>query len=272
MVRDLARLSINHVTTPRWSLPDAIVGYARAGVRGIGLWPASVAEYGIANTRRALVDSGLVATSYCCGTMFVATEKAEVAAQRARNRTLVEQAAELGAKSLVCVSGGVPPGEKGLAAARQRTVDELGELLPFARAAGVPVGVEPIHPMKAADVSSLTTLAEANALCDRLGEGLGIIVDVYHVWWDPMLPAELKRARGRIVGFHLCDWLIPLDRNMSGRGMMGDGVIDIAAIRARVESVGYDGFHEVELVSKVWAEHDPVEVIATCIERYRSRC
>ena len=271
-MRDLARLSINHVTTPRWSLPEAIDGYARAGVRGIGLWPAHVTEYGVAKTRHVLDGHGLVATSYCCGNMFVATEKAGIAAQRARNRALVEHAAELGAKSLVCVSGGLPPLEKGLVAARRRTLDELGELLPFARAAGVPVGIEPIHPMKAADVSSLTTLAEANALCDSLGDGLGIIVDVYHVWWDAALRAEIERAKDRIVGFHLSDWLTPLEQNMSGRAMMGDGVIDIPSIRACVENAGYGGFHEVELVSRIWAERDPANVIAACIERYRSHC
>src|SRR3954468_23656155 len=98
---DTTRLSINHVTTPRWSLVDAIAGYASAGVRGIGLWPANVMEYGVTKARRALDQHRLIATSYCCGNMFVATEKSDIAKQRARNRTLIEQAAALGAKSLV---------------------------------------------------------------------------------------------------------------------------------------------------------------------------
>ena len=269
---DLARLSINHASTRRWNLPDAIAGYARNGVRGIGLWPASVQAYGVANTRRALDAHGLVATSYCCGSMFVATGKVERAKERERNRALLEQAAELGAKSLVCVSGGLPAGEKGLQAARQRAADELAELLPVARSGGVTIGIEPIHPMKAADVSSLNTLSEANTLCDVLGEGLGIIIDVYHVWWDPSLDHEIQRARGRIAGFHLCDWLPTLEENMSGRGMMGDGVIDIARIRAAANRAGFDGFYEVELVSTVWEQRDPVEVINICVDRYRTHC
>jgi sugar phosphate isomerase/epimerase len=269
---DLARLSINHVTTKRWSLPDAIAGYARAGVRGIGLWPGSVQAFGVANTRRALDAHGLMATSYCCGSMFVATGKAEVAKQRERNRALIGHAAELGAKSLVCVSGGLAIGEKGLQAARQRAADELAELLPFARSVGLTIGIEPIHPMKAADVSSLTTLGEANALCDVLGEGVGIILDVYHVWWDPKRDHEIQRAEGRIVGFHLCDWLPTLEENMAGRGMMGDGVIDIARIRAAADRAGFDGFYEVELVSTLWEQRDPIEVIKICIDRYRTHC
>jgi sugar phosphate isomerase/epimerase len=269
---DPARLSINHVTTRCWSLPDAIAGYARAGVRGIGLWPASVQAFGVANTRRALDAHGLVATSYCCGSMFVAAGGAEVAKERERNRMLIGQAAELGAKSLVCVSGSLATGEKGLQAARQRTADELAELLPFARSVGVTIGIEPIHPMKAADVSSLTTLGEANALCDALGEGLGIIVDVYHVWWDPRRDHEIQRAQGRIAGFHLSDWLPTMEENIAGRGMMGDGVIDIAAIRAAADRAGFDGFYEVELVSTVWTQRDPAEVVRICVDRYRTHC
>jgi sugar phosphate isomerase/epimerase len=269
---DLERLSNNHITTPRWPLPDAIAGYAEAGIRGIGLWPADVGRYGVDATRRAMDQHGLVATSLCCGSMFVATAKADIARQRERNRALVDQAAALDAHSMVCVSGGLAPGEKGLAAASERARDELAELLPHARAAGVLIGIEPIHPMKAAEVSSLTTLAQANDLCDALGEDVGIIVDVFHVWWDPALPRELERAAGRIAGFHLCDWLVPFGENVSGRGMMGDGVIDIAAIRADVERAGYRGFHEVEVPSPVWERHDPANVVRICADRYRTHC
>jgi sugar phosphate isomerase/epimerase len=269
---DFERLSINHITTPRWALPDAIAGYAKAGIRGIGVWPADVERYGVAATRRAMDQHGLVATSLCCGSMFVATAKADIARQRERNRSLVDQAAALGARSLVCVSGGLAPGEKGLAAARARTRDELAELLGYARAAGVPIGIEPIHPMKAAEVSSLTTLAQANDLCDALGEGIGIVVDVFHVWWDPTLPRELERATNRIVGFHLCDWLVPFGENVSGRGMMGDGVVDIAEIRTGVERARYRGFCEIELPSPAWQLRDPADVVRTCIERYRRYC
>ena len=126
--------------------------------------------------------------------------------------------------------------------------------------------------MKAADVSSLTTLAEANALCDRFGHGLGIVIDVYHVWWDPQLVAEILRAKGRIAGLHLSDWLPTMEANIIGRGMMGDGVIDIASIRSNVDHAGYDGFYEVELTSKIWEQRDPSDVVNICVERFRTHC
>jgi sugar phosphate isomerase/epimerase len=269
---NLDRLAINQITTKGWSLPEAIAGYARAGVRGIGIWPDAVHDLGVAPTRRLIVRHDMIVSSYCCGRMFMARSPSDRAKQRERNRILIEEAAELGAQCLVCVSGGLPAGDTDLNAARKSTLDELNELLPFARAAGVSIGIEPIHPMRAADVSCITTLGEANALCDALGPGTGIVVDVYHVWWDPNLERELERASGRIVGFHLSDWLRSLDENCVGRGMMGDGVINIASIRRAADRAGYNGLHEVEIVSRLWGQRDPVEVTNKCIERYRSHC
>ncbi|HUN52940.1 MAG TPA: sugar phosphate isomerase/epimerase, partial [Candidatus Sulfotelmatobacter sp.] len=112
---------------------------------------------------------------------------------------------------------------------------------------------------------------EANDLCDRLGPGLGIAVDVYHVWWDPMLAREVARAgQERILAFHVCDWLVPTTDLLLDRGMMGDGVIDIRGIRGHVEAAGYRGVCEVEIFSaNNWWKRDPDEVLRTCIERHR---
>ena len=269
---DLARLAINQITTKGWSLPDAIAGYARVGVRGIGIWPNAVHDFGVAATRKLIMRHDLVVSSYCCGSMFLARDPADRIKQKERNRILVEEAAGLGAQCLVCVAGGLPAGDTDLKAARNHTLDGLTELLPFARAAGVLIGIEPIHPMRAADVSCITTLGEANTLCDALGLGTGIVVDVYHVWWDPNIERELERASGRIAGFHLSDWLRSWDDNCIGRGMMGDGVINIASIRRAADRAGYNGLHEVEIVSRLWGQRNPVEVTDKCIERYRSHC
>jgi sugar phosphate isomerase/epimerase len=158
--------------------------------------------------------------------------------------------------------------------------DGIGELLPYARAADMPLAVEPLHPMYAADRACVNTMAQANNLCDELGEGLGIAVDVYHVWWDPDLEREIRRAgdaaRGghrRILAFHICDWLVPTTDLLLDRGMMGDGVIDLPEIRRWVEAAGYDGFNEVEIFSaENWWKRDPDEVVRVCIERHRDCC
>jgi sugar phosphate isomerase/epimerase len=166
------------------------------------------------------------------------------------------------------------PGSRDLAGARALVRDGLAELLPYGRAAGVPLAVEPLHPMYAADRACVNTLAQANDLCDALGAGIGVAVDVYHLWWDPALEREIARAgKERILGFHICDWLVPTRDLLLDRGMMGDGVIDIPRIRGWVEAAGYEGFCEVEIFSRDnWWKRPMAEVLETCIQRYRSVC
>ena len=125
--------------------------------------------------------------------------------------------------------------------------DGIAALLPYAREAGVPLAIEPLHPMYAADRACVNTLAHANDLCDELGDGLGVAVDVYHVWWDPDLAAQIARSGKRIFTYHVCDWLVPTSDLLLDRGMPGDGVIDLRSIRAMVEATGYDGLIDVEI-------------------------
>src|SRR5262249_43958667 len=125
----------------------------------------------------------------------------------------------------------------------------------------------------AAERACVNTLAEANALCDSLGEGLGVAVDIYHVWWDPDLADGIARAGRRIVGFHLNDWLVPTTDLLLDRGMMGDGVVDIGAIPRQVEAAGYRGPREVEIFSQNnWWKRDPDEVLRIIKQRYATVC
>ncbi|MGE0733865.1 MAG: sugar phosphate isomerase/epimerase family protein [Alphaproteobacteria bacterium] len=263
-------LAINQATTrPQWSLAEAIDGYAKAGIRGIGIWPDKLAECGLAAARRLLGRTGLRVTSYCAGEMVV--DRAGKPQNTDRNKRLIDEAAELGAVCLVCVVGGLPEGSLNLEAARMRAYDTLAALLPYARAAGVDLAIEPIHPMRAADVSCISTLAQANHICASLGAGAGIVVDAYHVWWDPQLAVELERARGRILLFQICDWLMATTTLANDRGMMGDGVIDLAGLHSLVRSAGFGGMCEVEIMSeRNWWRRDPAEVVATCRSRFRS--
>jgi sugar phosphate isomerase/epimerase len=262
-------LAINQATTrPQWSLAQAIEGYARAGIRGIGIWPDKLAELGLPQARRMLASAGLAVTSYCVGEMLV--DRAGKLQTAERNRRMIDEAAALAADCLVCVMGGLPAGSASLDDARRRARDTLAEFLPQARAAGVPLAIEPIHPMRAADVSCINTLAQATDLALALGPGTGVAVDAYHVWWDPALAAEIERAGERILSFQLCDWLGDTASLANDRGMMGDGVIPLAAIYAMVRAAGYRGLCEIEIMSeRNWWRRPPEEVVSTCIERFR---
>jgi sugar phosphate isomerase/epimerase len=205
-------------------------------------------------------------------------------AQEARddNRRAVDEAAALGAPCLVLVVGGLPqfsrPGSassKDLPAAHAQVEDGIAALLEHARAANMPLAIEPLHPMYAADRACVNTLKHALDLCDRLDPeqdgGLGVALDVYHVWWDPELSAQIARCGAkRMLAYHVCDWLVPTRDLLLDRGMMGDGVIDLSRIRGEVEALGFSGFVEVEIFSNDWWSRPMDEVIETCIARHKS--
>jgi sugar phosphate isomerase/epimerase len=183
----------------------------------------------------------------------------------------VDEAAAIGARSLVLIAGGLPKGSKDLAGAHRQVRDGIAALLPHALAAGVPLAIEPLHPMYAADRACVNTLAHANDLCDQLGEGVGLAVDAYHVWWDPDLAAQIARAGKRILTYHVCDWLVPTRDLLLDRGMPGDGVIDLRSIRAMVEATGYDGHIDIEIFSaQNWWKREPSEVLRICLERHQT--
>jgi sugar phosphate isomerase/epimerase len=268
-------LSLNTATVKeQWSLQQCIEGCARHGITGISPWRDKLAEYTTAKAAKHIRDVGLTVTGLCRGGMFPAADAAGRAAAIEDNKRAIDDAAALGAQCLVLVVGGMPAGSKDIAGARSQVRDGIAAVLEHARAAGVPLAIEPLHPMYAADRACVNTLGQALDICDGLGSGsndrhLGVAVDVYHVWWDPTLAAQIGRAAKRVLAFHVCDWLVPTTDLLLDRGMMGDGVIDIPAIRAMVEGVGYDGFCEVEIMSAGnWWRRDADEVLRICKERH----
>ncbi len=264
-------LSLNTATVrEQWDLREMIEGCARAGIRAIAPWRDKLAECGAAEAARMIRAHGLEVTGLCRGGMFPAADAAGRQRALDDNRRAVDEAVTIGARCLVLVVGGLAAGSKDIAGARLQVRDGIAELLEHSRSAGMPLAIEPLHPMYAADRACVNTMAHANDLCDELGPGLGIAVDVYHVWWDPALQREIRRAgKARLLAFHICDWLVPTRDLLTDRGMMGDGVIDIRLIRSWVEEAGYDGFCEVEIFSRDWWARPADEVLRVCCERIR---
>ncbi|MGE4242521.1 sugar phosphate isomerase/epimerase family protein [Ramlibacter sp.] len=280
-------LSINTATVRKsrgqeLPLTEIIEACARRGIRAISPWRDQVAAAGLGTISRLVKAHGLALSGYCRGGMFPATDAAGLQAARDDNRRAVDEAAELGAPCLVLVVGALPgalqgkPAHKDLAFARTQVRDGIAELLEYARQANMPLAIEPLHPMYAADRACINTMEQALDVCDELDPSrkgdLGVAVDVYHVWWDPKLRAQIERAgRERLLAFHVCDWLTPTTDLLNDRGMMGDGVIDIPRIRGWVEAQGFAGYSEVEIFSTGnWWQRDAGDTLAACIERHRS--
>jgi sugar phosphate isomerase/epimerase len=266
----LARLSLNQATTKRWSVAEAVDGCTRAGVNSIGLWREPVAEHGLDATVKLVAERGLRVSSLCRGGFLTAADATGRAAAMADNRRAIEEAAALRAACLVMVVGGLPAGSRDLPGARQRVVDALAELSPYAGDLGVRLALEPLHPMYCADRAVLSTLGQALDIAEAFPVAqVGVVVDTFHVWWDPDVWRQITRAAGRIASFQVCDWITPLPPDvLLARGMMGDGHIDFPPFRSAVDAAGYVGDVEVEIFNAaVWAAA-PDQVLATMVRRY----
>ncbi|HSV81250.1 MAG TPA: sugar phosphate isomerase/epimerase family protein [Ramlibacter sp.] len=277
-------LSINTATIRKSGgvelpLTEILEACARKGIRAVSPWRDQVQAAGLAQVAKLVRTHGLALSGYCRGGMFPADDAAGLLAARDDNRRAVDEAAELDAACLVLVVGGLPgalqgqAAHKDLASARAQVRDGIEKLLEYARRARMPLAIEPLHPMYAADRSCVNTLEQALDLCDALDPGrtgaLGVAVDVYHVWWDPKLQQQIERAgRQRLLAFHVCDWLTPTTDLLNDRGMMGDGVIAIPRIRGWVEAQGFAGFSEVEIFSQAWGRRPHADVLDVCIQRH----
>jgi sugar phosphate isomerase/epimerase len=252
----LERLSLNQATVQHLGVADAVALCARHDIAAIGLWRDPVAAAGLASAAALVKRAGLHVSSLCRGGFFTRADADGLAAARADNRAAVREAAELEADALVLVCGGLVPGSRDLGLARRMVADAIGDLVPFAQRLGIRLGIEALHPMFCADRCVIASLGEAVDLALLFpAEVVGVVVDTYHVWWDARLAADIARAAGRIVGYQVCDWVLPLPADvLLGRGHLGDGVIDFGPITDAVTAAGYSGYVEVEIFNaEVWA-------------------
>lgn len=268
-MKDLSRFAINQITTPNWTLDEAVDGYARQGVGGIGVWMNYLDAAGVARASKIIRDAGLFVPCLCTTAWVNLSDKTAFDAAIVENRRRLDAAADIGARTLVVVPGGLATGERNLVSARARVEEALAILVEHAREIGVALGLEPLHPMYAADRSCLSTFTHCLDLCERLGAGTGIVADTYHCWWDPYFPQGLREAGAeRILTFHLGDWLVPTRDVYQDRGMIGDGVIDFSIYRTLLDEIGYDGPFEIELFSKLdWWTREGEETVRVSIER-----
>lgn len=262
------RMSFNHATAKFWDQGEAIEACAREGL-GIGLWREPVAEYGLERTVRKLAETGVPVTTLCRGGFFTG----DLAMAVEDNRRAIDEAAALGTSVLVLVSGGIPSGSRDVDGARRQVGDALAELAPYAGSAGVTLAIEPLHPMFASDRCVVSTLDQALDLASPFPAAqVGVVVDTYHLWWDPNLYAAIDRAgsAGRIASYQVADWITPLPAGvLTGRGQLGTGSVELRRITEAVLATGYDGPIEVELFNdELWARPG-AEVFAETVAAYR---
>jgi len=269
-------ISLNLATTRQvWGFAEAVDGCLRAGITAISPWRDQIAAIGLNEAARIVKANNIQVTGVCRGGMFPAETAAGRQLQIDDNLRAIDEAAALNADCLVLVVGGLPGSSKDIVGARQMVSDGIAAMLPHARASGVKIAIEPLHPMYAADRACVNTIDQALDICENLGETVGVAIDVYHVWWDPYLARAIARAgrMNRIFAHHICDWLVPTKDMLLDRGMMGDGVIDLKGIRRMIEDAGFHGPQEVEIFSQDnWWKRPGDEVLQVIKDRVATVC
>ena len=267
---DFSRLCVHTMTTKPLSLAEACAAYTARGISGITVWRQHLAPQGVAESARILADSGLRVVSLCRGGFFPAPDEAGRRAAIEDNLRAVDEAAAIGAPLIVLVCGAVPG--MPLAEARAWIAEGIAAVAPHALQQGVSLAIEPLHPMYAGDRSAVNTMRQANDMVAMLGlENVGVAVDVYHLWWDPDLESEIRRAGDTIRAFHVCDWRTPTRDLLNDRALMGDGCIPIRQMREWVEDTGFSGPIEVEIFSDEWWATDQNAFLDRICDAYR-RC
>jgi sugar phosphate isomerase/epimerase len=273
------RLSLNQATIKYADLRTALRVTRDAGIGGIGLWREPVADVGLAAAASMVADSGLRVSSLCRGGFFTTADGRLRRAALDENRRAVEETATLAAAGapgsapvLVLVAGGLPEGDRDLPGARARAADAVGVLVDDAATAGVRLAIEPLHPIYAADRGVISTLGQALDIAEQFPAAtVGVVVDTFHVWWDPQLDEQVRRAGrgGRIASYQVCDWITPLPPDaLLARGMMGDGHVDFPAVSRMVAEAGYSGDVEVEIFNQAIWEADPLEVALRTVKAF----
>lgn len=267
---NLSRLCIHTITTKPWTIEEAAVNYAAAGVQGITVWREALRDRNITQTGKMLRDHNLTVVSLCRGGFFPHKDQNRRRSAIDDNRKAIEEAAELGTGMLVLVCGADP--DQPLEESRKQIRYGIAALISDASAAGVKLAIEPLHPMYADTRSAINTLAQANDMAEELDSPwVGVAVDVYHLWWDPLLEKEIYRCgkAGNLAAFHICDWKVPTAHMLLDRGLMGDGCIPVRQIRSWVEAAGFNGFNEIEIFSELYWKDNQADFLNKIIKAYK---
>ncbi len=267
---DLSKLCIHTITTKPWPIETAIQRYSQIGVKGISIWQDAVEGKDPVKIRKMLNDHDMEVVSYVRGGFFpnISVDKRQEAIQH--NQRLIAEAGALGAPLLVLVCGADP--KQSLKSSRAQIQEGIAACIETAKAHNVKLGIEPLHPMYADTRSAINTIGQANDMAEAIAsEWVGVVVDVYHLWWDSMLEQEILRCgqNGHLMAYHICDWRVPTEDMLLDRGLMGEGCIPLSQIKDWVEKAGFEGYHEVEIFSNRWWREDQDVFLKKIVDSYQ---
>lgn len=244
----MPRLSMNEMTTYRWSFEEDVAHYAAAGFTAIGVWRQKLSDYGEEKGIELLAECGLDVSNLLWAGGFTGSDGRSLRESINDAADAIRLAGELDCSTLVVYSG-ARAGHT-LSHARRIVRDALVFLLPLAEEHGVNLALEPMHCECGAEWTFLYALEDTLAMISEIGHPLlKLTLDTYHLGWERDFLSRLESLAPRVAVVHLGDGHPPRNQEQN-RCRLGEGEIPLKDIVARLSELGYNGYYDVELLGE----------------------
>lgn len=271
-------LSINELTTLRWSFEEDVLNYRAAGIAAMGVWRGKLVDYGEERGAELLAEHGISVSNLLWAGGFTGSEGPSYCEAIADAEQALELAAMLDAGCLVVYSGG----RAGHTTRHARRVfkDALKHLDPIAAALGVTLAIEPMHPAVAEPCTLLTGVDETlDAIAAAGARATRLAFDTYHLGHALVRDAASDRQRAAaleriaeiaplVAVVHLADSR-GAPSGEQNRCRLGSGALPLADMVAALASGGYRGYYDVELFGEDVEWFDYPELIAHSQRMFR---
>lgn len=244
----MKKIAISQLTTLRWSLKQDIEAAVQRGIGGIGLWRPKVEDVGVGPTSDYLQSSGLQASSLSWGGGFTGSDGRRFSDAVDDAIDAVEQASIVGAQTLVVLVGGR---NNHIRRHLHKTICQaLTEINAVAVAHRVALAIEPFHPGCGEEWSFLNDVRATLDVIAAVGsDNVGLVLDTYHLGLDHEVLQWLPRVMDHLQLVQLGDCRhSPLGE--MNRCLLGEGRVPIPEILETLQTGGYDGWIEIELLGQ----------------------
>ncbi|MDA1050087.1 MAG: sugar phosphate isomerase/epimerase [Planctomycetota bacterium] len=256
----MPRLSINELTTYRWSFEEDVEHYTAAGIQSLAVWRHKLSDFGEEKGMELLVESGLAVSSLQWAGGFTGSDGRTHQDSIADARAAIQLAADMHAECLIVYSGSGAGHTNNHA--RRLLTGALKRLLPIACEFGIPLAIEPMPSRCASEWTFLTDIDETLRLFDQFDSPqLKLVFDTYHFGHNEAIRERLSELAPRIGIVQLADAKEPpgVEQN---RCRLGDGTIPLEAMISSLVHAGYGGYFDVKLMGEEIEASDYAELIA----------
>jgi sugar phosphate isomerase/epimerase len=242
----MSLLSMNEVTTYRWSLDEDVRNFRRAGYRSIGVWRHKLADWEEEHAVDLIAASGLSVSNVAFAGGFTGSGGTTFREGVEDAISALRLAAAMQAGCLVLYPGS--RNNHTLRHAFRLLRHAIDELLPLAEDCEVPLALEPMHVACAGNATFLTDFdAVWELLEDYDNPYLKLSYDTYHFPWELCDRGVLHDIARHVGIVYLGDRRRPPSIDQD-RCPLGHGELPLAEIIGALIDAGYAGQFDVRLL------------------------